>query len=113
MKEKVWKRKQFWLACLLFLLLALQYLLGCPIYQLFGVHCPGCGLTRAWLHFLQGNWREAFHQHLLFLPTPLFILLFARRDALSERMRVHADLALYAFGVLTFTYYAYRVYRIY
>lgn len=61
-------------------LLALDVLFGCPFKRIFGLPCPGCGLTRAWLCFLSGDWGQAIRYHPLFLPTPLFIFLTAHRD---------------------------------
>ena len=33
----------------------LGFTLGCPLFQLTGLRCPGCGLTRACLLFMQGE----------------------------------------------------------
>ncbi|MBQ9938019.1 MAG: DUF2752 domain-containing protein [Oscillospiraceae bacterium] len=41
--------------------------IGCPIRFLFGVPCPGCGITRAWMSALHGNIADAFRWHPLFL----------------------------------------------
>ncbi|MCI9403471.1 MAG: DUF2752 domain-containing protein [Oscillospiraceae bacterium] len=82
--------------------LILRCLLGCPIYRWFGFTCPGCGLTRAWLLFLSGDWQGAFHQHFLFLLAPVFILLYTRRDTISGNMRIFADAALYFWGIIAF-----------
>lgn len=53
----------------------------CPIRFLTGVSCAGCGMSRAWLALLRGNWTGAFAFHPLFwLPVPAAaLLLFQRR----------------------------------
>jgi hypothetical protein len=46
----------------------------CPMASSFGVPCPGCGLTRATLALLRGDFAEALHFHpLVWLLTPLFV----------------------------------------
>lgn len=50
--------------------------LGCPVRRFLGVPCPGCGMGRAHLELLQGNIREAFSFHPLFLLAIPLIFLF-------------------------------------
>ena len=51
------------------------YRLGilCPIRYLTGVPCPFCGMTRAWLSALGGDWAAALRFHPLFLLGPPLI----------------------------------------
>jgi len=47
----------------------------CPTAALFGVPCPGCGLTRATLALLHGDVGAALHLHpLVFVLTPTYAL---------------------------------------
>lgn len=46
----------------------------CVFKFLFGLPCPGCGLTRANLLFFTGNFYEAFLMHPLFLLADVFLL---------------------------------------
>ena len=39
----------------------------CPIKQLLGLECPGCGATRAAAALLHGHLREALRQNALFV----------------------------------------------
>ncbi len=50
---------------------ALHCLPGCPMpgtclsHQLFGVDCPGCGLTRSFVYLFHGDWRASLEMHRL------------------------------------------------
>lgn len=46
----------------------------CLVEELLGVHCPGCGLTRAMELLVFGNWMEAMQVNILALPLVVFIL---------------------------------------
>lgn len=51
----------------------------CPFYNLTGLPCPGCGLTRAFVCFGHGQWRESLHWHPLgWLIYGIFLLLWLR-----------------------------------
>ncbi len=60
---------------------ALGYVLAsgwwrCPTAAAFHFPCPGCGLTRATLAALRGDFHEAWHLHpLAFVASPLFAVL--------------------------------------
>ena len=46
----------------------------CPTATLFGIPCPGCGLTRATLALFRGDVATALHFHpLVFVLTPLVV----------------------------------------
>jgi Protein of unknown function (DUF2752) len=38
---------------------------ACMSQTLFGVSCPGCGLTRSFIHLAHGDWRGSWHTHRL------------------------------------------------
>ena len=59
----------------------------CPILWLTGISCPGCGMTRAWLHVLQGDLAGAFAFHPLFLLPVLLLVLWLFRRRLSRRAK--------------------------
>jgi len=47
----------------------LWFLPSCQFYNLTGLHCPGCGLTRATHHLLHGRVLAALHCNALFTLT--------------------------------------------
>lgn len=92
-------------------LLIVRCYLGCPIYRLFGIVCPGCGLTRAWKYALSGEFKKAFESHLLFPLAPVVILMFFLREVVSRKGVFDTDKLLCAFGILFFVFHLLRLGR--
>ena len=65
----------------------------CPIRSLTGVPCPGCGLTRATVALVRGEWRESLAAH-AFAPLLLAAVLVAAVTALLPEARREAFAAL-------------------
>lgn len=89
--------------------LILECFFGCPFYRILGISCPGCGMTRAWLCFLRGEWGQAVSYHLFFLPMPLFIFLFAHRGTALLANSRPLDVFLIGFALLLMLYHLWRV----
>ncbi|HEX4949481.1 MAG TPA: DUF2752 domain-containing protein [Blastocatellia bacterium] len=49
----------------------------CPMLHTLGIPCPGCGLTRATLAFLHGDWRQGLTLHAFGLFMPLVLVLIS------------------------------------
>ena len=64
----------------LLLILVLGAILGCPTNRLFGIPCPGCGLTRAGLCLLCGNLEQSFYYHPMFIPVVFVAIAFVFRE---------------------------------
>lgn len=58
----------------------------CPIRFFTGISCAGCGMSRAWLSFLQGDIRSAFYYHPLFLLVIPGALLFLLRSKMNRKL---------------------------
>lgn len=52
----------------------------CPFKYIFGVPCPGCGITRAFIQLFQGHIKAAMLYHPLFPLVPLFAWIFFYQD---------------------------------
>ena len=48
---------------------------SCPLKSVFGIPCPGCGLSTAITFLLHGVWEEAMHIH-AFAPVFLVGIIF-------------------------------------
>ncbi|WP_394966820.1 DUF2752 domain-containing protein [Candidatus Allofournierella merdipullorum] len=95
------------LAAIAALYVALHFLgMGCPIKAITGVSCAGCGMTRAWLEVLSGNWAAAFAYHPLFWTIPLGVLVFLFRRRLPRRL---TSALLWAAGIAFVAVYAVRL----
>jgi len=97
------------------LLLAALFLLTdtiCVSQLIFGLPCPGCGLTRATLAFLSLNFTRAFQMHPLLILAWIDVALVAILIVTGKREKItitFLSLSLVAFlGV-----YAYRMMTLY
>lgn len=80
----------------------------CPVREVTGIPCPGCGLSRAAILLLRGQWRQSWQMHayapLLFLA--LFLLFLAAflpqksaRDLVNIVTRIENRTALAAIAL--------------
>ncbi|BCA85626.1 hypothetical protein EsVE80_11490 [Enterococcus saigonensis] len=51
-------------------------LLECPLKAITGFPCPMCGMTRSFIHLVQGDVSGAFYYHPLFWVIIILILLY-------------------------------------
>ena len=58
------------------LLLAYLFQMPCTIRKFFGILCPTCGMTRAYIALLRLDVRTAFSYHPLFWTVPILFLYF-------------------------------------
>jgi hypothetical protein len=77
---------------------------ACPIHQLYGIDCPGCGATRSLAALLHGHLHEALRFNALFvllLPAALaFAVLLYRRAIQPGLFRWPQPPASAVYGVL-------------
>lgn len=88
---------------LLFIIMFILLDLCCPIKLLFKIKCPTCGLSTAWINFIQGNLQKAFENHPLFFTGPIIIYLVC----LNERSKIE-DLILVLIAICIFIIYGYK-----
>ena len=61
---------------------------GCLFKQLFGVSCPACGMTRAYISLLRLDIASAFHYNPAFLTFPVAVALGALAALDKKRSRL-------------------------
>ena len=67
----------------------------CPYMHLFGVECPGCGMQRALIELLKGNFMESLGLYPALLPM---ILLFSTLIVhLIFKLKYGAEILKYLF----------------
>jgi uncharacterized protein YjeT (DUF2065 family) len=59
----------------------------CPLFHALGIPCPGCGMTRATLFLVRGEWKQAFTMH-AFAPVLVIAMLLITFCALAPRTQV-------------------------
>lgn len=60
--------------------------IGCPIKFMFGISCPGCGMTRACLSAIHFDFAEAFSFHPLFWVIPCYIIGYCFREKIPKKV---------------------------
>jgi len=58
----------------------------CPIFHTLGIPCPGCGMTRATLFLVHGEWRQALTMH-AFAPIVVLALSLITVCTIAPRTR--------------------------
>jgi len=91
-------------------LLFFVFIYECPVYAVFGIRCPGCGITRAYISALQFDFSAAFAHHpLFFIVAPLvsYVLL---RNKLKKPLDGKTETAILVTVTVLFAgVYVYRI----
>lgn len=76
---------------------------SCPFRILFGISCPTCGMTRAFVSLIHLDIKSAFYYHPLFFTAPVFLLIFYA-VIFNKYMKLAKDLFLITFILLLILY---------
>ena len=79
----------------------------CPSKALFGIPCPGCGISRAFMSALQLNFAAAFEYNPLWVLVPVVLIVVTALSAYDKNRAV--EIIIIAFIVLAFLVYIYRI----
>ena len=58
----------------------------CPIKFITGISCAGCGMSRAWIAFLQFNMAKAFEYHPLFWLPPIAVIVLLCKSKINIKI---------------------------
>ncbi len=98
-----YKKQKIIIAIVYLIVVALFYFFDwpCVFVKMFGICCPGCGMTRAWLSVLQFDFISAFKFHPMFFTIPViaFYLVFDGAFAKNKKLN-YMILSLIAFGFI-------------
>lgn len=98
--------------CLIAVVLLLFY--KCPVKMIFGIPCPGCGMTRAFLSFVRLDFKKAFDYHPLFPIVFIELVYFVFRDLIPEKYKINEKVentVLCATAILMIAVWIYRLFR--
>ena len=59
---------------------------GCPIRFIFGICCPGCGMSRAVMAVLRLDFEAALHYHPLVFVLPIAVVVYFIRDKIPKKL---------------------------
>lgn len=71
----------------------------CPVKSVFGIPCPGCGMTRAYQALMSGNLSGAFNWHPLF-PIPIITIWYAALRPQLGRLKKFEYVTIIVFVML-------------
>ena len=101
------------LAAAVLFIMFLTYILGgektCYLKGVIGIPCPGCGLTRAMICLLQGNFKESFFYHPLLAAVALVFILAIFQKVSGSKSPIF-DLIYIAITVLFIIVYIIRLF---
>ena len=58
----------------------------CPIKYITGISCAGCGMSRAWIAFLQLDIAKAFEYHPLFWLPPIAVIVLLCKSKINIKI---------------------------
>lgn len=58
----------------------------CPIKFITGISCAGCGMSRAWIAFLQLDMAKAFEYHPLFWLPPIVVIVLLCKSKINIKI---------------------------
>ena len=94
----------------LIVLLFMFFVYRCPLYQLFHIPCPGCGIIRAHFAAFRLDFESAFKYHPLFFVVAPAVLYIAHKNRFKKKLSDKAEGVLFLSMMILFVaVYIFRV----
>ena len=68
----------------------------CPIKFITGISCAGCGMSRAWIAFLQLDMAKAFEYHPLFWLPPIAVIVLLCKSKINIKLIIFTIILMFA-----------------
>lgn len=104
--KRRFKIKDFTFIPLLFLLFLIYAYTGCPFRFLFGISCPGCGMTRAIISIFKLDFISALYYNAFVFVLPFPVIAFLMQSKIGIK---HFYTITFAFTIGLFIYYLWRI----
>ncbi len=85
----------------------------CPIKIIFGIPCPGCGITRAFLSLIRFDFKKAFEYHPLFPVVFIELMYFVFRDFIPQKYKINEKFENTIFSITAVLMIAVWIYRLF
>jgi len=104
------------LGILLYVWLNIKYNIGfpCSINQIFGIYCPGCGLTRAGIALLKLDFYQAFRYNafsLILIPGIFFVGVCFVWEMVFKKTSIISKIPVWLWFVLFIAFLGYGMVR--
>ena len=98
-----YKKQKIIIAILYLIVVSIFYFfdLPCVFVKMFGVICPGCGMTRAWFSVIKFDFVSAFKFHSMFWSMPIIVFYLVFDGIFSKYKKInYIILSLIALGFI-------------
>jgi len=80
------KKEKLCYIIVIVLIVLLYKFIGCPIKSITGISCPGCGMTRACICVVKGDFAKALEYHPMVVLMPVMAGLFIYTMVIKYKM---------------------------
>lgn len=109
MKKMIKDLSIFIFVILIYYLILLILDMTCPIKDLLGISCPGCGMSRALFNAIQFKFEKAFYYHPLWIVLPICVIILMISHYKNKKKIFYT--CMISFSILLIIVYIYRMFN--